>query len=468
MSTQIFVASTAFGLATVVAAIEDDCWSAPDRRILITCNNAAFPEATGGLLDTPGVDKLLGHFDQVYDYNAVIAPQHPSVWRPAAADLPLLQRFFAATWQVPADEDVILVVESIHVPPARTLCQIFPDARIDVYADGLMTYGPTRDGLFTHVGFRVDRLLHLDLVPGVEPLVLREWRVKPLPISTERFRDVISRMAAESPALITTAAPGTVAVLLGQYLSDAGILTVEEELELHRDLIRGAVRAGFSKLIFKPHPTAAETDYDQLLADAAEAGAELVVHREPDLVETWFSHAGIGLVAGCFSTALITASGLYRLPAARAGTELLLERVRPYENSNRIPVTIAHAALPELAGYQAGATGPGVDGPIGIGQIVQLVGYCMQSSRVPELRPVAVRVLTDHWDGAARVYVKRRRLTILDLPGKLPPRRLKAKPKPRPVRNTVKKLVGPRVAAIIRDRRRALRGLFRRRALRSA
>ncbi len=272
MSTQIFVASTAFGLATVVAAIEDDCWPTPDRRILITCNNAAFPEATGGLLDTPGVDKLLGHFDHVYDYNAAIAPQHPSIWRPAAAELPMLQRFFAATWQVPADEDVILVVESIHVPPARTLCQIFPDARIDVYADGLMTYGPTRDGLFTHVGFRVDRLLHLDLVPGVEPLVLREWRVKPLPISTDRFRDVISRMAAEAPTMITTAAPGTVAVLLGQYLSDAGILTAEEELELHRDLIRGAVRAGFTKLIFKPHPTAAETDYDRLLADAAEAG----------------------------------------------------------------------------------------------------------------------------------------------------------------------------------------------------
>jgi hypothetical protein len=452
-----------------VAAIEDDCWPAPDRRILITCNNAAFPEATGGLLDTPGVDKLLGHFDDVYDYNAVIAPQHPSIWRPAAAELPMLQRFFAATWQVPADEEVILVVESIHVPPARTLCQIFPDARIDVYADGLMTYGPTRDGMFTAVGFRIDRLLHLDLVPGVKPLVLHEWRVKPLPISTDRFRDVISRMAAESPTMITTAAPGTVAVLLGQYLSDAGILTIEEELELHRDLIRGAVRAGFTKLIFKPHPTAAETDYDRLLADAAEAGVELVVHRDPDLVETWFSHPGIGLVAGCFSTALVTASALYRLPAARTGTELLLERVRPYENSNRIPVTIAHAALPELATYQPGQVGPGSDGPVGVGRIVQVVGYCMQASRVPELRPVAVRVLAEHWDGALRVYLKRRRLTVLDLPGKLSPRRRTAKPKPRrPVRTAVKRLVGPRVATIIRERRRALNRLLRGRTLRSA
>lgn len=465
MTTQIFVASTAFGLATVVAAIEDDCWPTPDRRILITSNNAAIPEATMPVIDTPGVDKLLDHFDRVYDYNEIIAPLHPSLWRPAATDLPLLQRFFADAWGV-AGEELVLVVESIHVAPARTLCQLFPDAQIDVYADGLMTYGPTRDGMFTQVGFRIDRLLHLDLVPGTKPLVLKEWSVPARPISTARFREVIGRMATGAPAMITGAAPGTVAVLLGQYLSDVGILTPEEELDLHRELIRGAIRAGFRSLIFKPHPSAGETSADPLIIEATDLGAELVVHREPELVETWFEQPGIGLVAGCFSTALLTAAGLYELPAARTGTELVMERVRPYENSNRIPATIAHAALPELTTYRPGAVGPGVDGPVTIEQIVQLVGYCMQSTRVPELRGVATRVLEEHWD-TVRGYVKRRRLTILDLPGKLPPRRKRPKRR-RPVRNGLKRLLGPRLTAAIRTRRRALRQAIRGRAVSAA
>ena len=56
------------------------------------------------------------------------------------------------------------------------------------------------------------------------------------------------------------------------------------------------------------------------------------------------------LVVGCFSTALLTASALYGLPVARIGTELLLERLAPYQNSNRVPVTIVDALLPGPGG----------------------------------------------------------------------------------------------------------------------
>lgn len=56
--------------------------------------------------------------------------------------------------------------------PAQALCRIFGDARIDVYADGLMSYGPTRTTLPGMVAGRIERLLHLDLVPGVTPLLL--------------------------------------------------------------------------------------------------------------------------------------------------------------------------------------------------------------------------------------------------------------------------------------------------------
>ena len=65
------------------------------------------------------------------------------------------------------------------------------------------------------------------------------------------------------------------------------------------------------------------------------------------------------LVVGCFSTALLTAAALLRLPVARIGTEPLLDRLTPYQNSNRVPVTIVDALLPDLADAAAVA----VDGP---------------------------------------------------------------------------------------------------------
>jgi len=55
-------------------------------------------------------------------------------------------------------------------------------------------------------------------------------------------------------------------------------------------------------------------------------------------------------VIGCFSTALTTASAFFGIPVARVGTDLLLERITPYENSNRVPLTVIDAACPTREG----------------------------------------------------------------------------------------------------------------------
>ena len=54
-------------------------------------------------------------------------------------------------------------------------------------------------------------------------------------------------------------------------------------------------------------------------------------------------------MVGCFSTAMLTASSLYGLPVTRLGTELMLERLSPFQNSNRIPITLVDALIPDLA-----------------------------------------------------------------------------------------------------------------------
>jgi len=441
VTTQVVLASTAFGLATVVAAMEDGAFAEADRRILVLSTNAAVPEVTPDLTGVTGVAGLLARFDAIHSYDAAVAPQHQSGSRPEAAELPLLERYLRREWDV--HDEVHLVVESAWVSRALALCQIFPDARIDVYADGLMSYGPTRNPIPGRVAARIERLLHLDLVPGLPPLLLSELGVPVVLIATDAFRKTMAALEPV-PALIADAPEGSVAVLLGQDLAALGILTESEERDLHLDLVRGAVVAGFRRLVFKTHPTAPLLLTDPMLAEAQRLGVELVVHDTPELVEPWFRHGGVGLVVGCFSTALATASACYDLDTCRVGTRMMLRRLRPYENSDRLPVTIIHATTRD-----AFSDGPPTARRVPLGGVVRTVGYCMQPGRYPGLRAEAERMLAEH-PKLLRPYVSRRRLAELGLPVPALPRRSDG----RRVRRGVRRVLGPRLSRRVARRLR--------------
>lgn len=286
--------------------------------------------------DIAGVPELIRQFDAVYDYNACIEPQHPSIWRPRPGDLPLWARQFRLLWNLGAD-DLHLVVESIQVNPAQALCSIFGDARIDIYADGLMSHGPTRTALPEMVACRIERLLHLDLVPGHTPLLLGERHVPTTVISSESFRAVVKTMVAERAAFTGN---DRVALIVGQYLSASGFLNEDEELDLYAAMVSGCADAGYTSVAFKPHPSAQNSQLARLDDVARTRGVQLILGEERELAEAWFERGGVELVVGFFSTALLTASQLYGLPVARLGTELMLERLTPFHNSNRIPVTL--------------------------------------------------------------------------------------------------------------------------------
>lgn len=447
MTTQVVLASTAFGLATVVAALEDGTFGGADRRILVVSNNATLPELAPDLTEVAGAEGLLARFDAVHSLNAAIAPQHPSAWRPRPVDLPILERFLRREWRLTGD--LQLVVESIWVNPAMALCQIFAEARIDVYADGLMSYGPTRNPIPGLVACRIERLLHLNLVPGLRPILLSEFGVPAVVLATEAFRKTIAGLEPTSAAMteLARAPAGSVAVLLGQYLAPLGILSAEEERSLHLALVRAAVAAGFDRLMFKPHPSAPTLVAAPLVAEARRLGAELDVHEAPELVEGWFRSGGVGLVVGCFSTALATAASCYDLQTCRVGTRLLLRRLRPYPNSNRVPVAIIHATTPSPTARHAATARSGPP----LADLLATVSYCMQPGRYPGLRSDAERVLT-RYGKPLRPYVSRRRLVELDLPAPPPPR-----PPDGPARRAAKRVLGPRLS------RRIARQLHRRR-----
>ncbi|WP_274561564.1 alpha-2,8-polysialyltransferase family protein [Streptomyces spiramyceticus] len=413
-TTQIFFASTLYGAATLAAAIDSDCFGRADRRLLLVSNNAATPETTPSLDEMPGFERLRGRFDGLLSWNETIAPFHPGAWAPRADDIPLWERHLRLLWGL-GDDTVELIVESIQVNPALALTQLFTDAPLDVYADGLMSYGPTRNKIDPLVGTRVRRLLHLDLVPGLEPLLLGEYGVTPEVVPTEAFLKVLTELSDAERELDL---PADAALLLGQYLSALSILTAEEEEELHVTMLRGAVTRGHRRIVFKPHPTAPARWSRMLEREAESLGVELTVLDHPLLAEVLYQRIRPALVVGCFSTALLTASTFYSIPVARTGTDRLLERLAPYQNSNRVPVTIVDALVPDLAG--AGPEEGDHTAPPDLAGLVRAVGFAMQPQIRADLRPAAERYLAEHLNGSTWRYFKRRRLTTLALPGAIP------------------------------------------------
>lgn len=447
MTTRIFLASTLYGTATLAAAVDAGCFAPAGRTILLLSNNAQNPETTPGPADMPGFGRLRARFDEVRSWNEAIAPFHPGSWTPQPDDLPLWERYLRLLWELPPDEEVELVAESVQVVPALAVTTIFTGARVDLYADGLMSYGPTRNKLDPLLGTRIERLLHLDLVPGLRPLLLTEFDVPQELVPTPAFLKVLAELAQDAPE--TGPLPEGSALLLGQYLSALGILDADEEEELHVRMLGGAVGLGHRRVVFKPHPTAPARFSRRLEEEAERLGVELTVLEVPLLAEVLFQRLRPALVVGCFSTALLTAASCYGLPVARTGTELLLDRLSPYENSNRVPVTLVDALLPELADR------PAVQAQVLDAEAAQLppllaaVGFAMQPKIYPGLRPAAEVFLAAHLEDHARRYFKRRRLTSLALPGGVP-EQLGFLP-----RNATVRKVAKRARAL---KRRAVRG----------
>lgn len=403
--THLFEVSTLYGLATLNAALRAGLFADAGRKVLICSNNAAVPEAVADLPESPAFARLAQPFDQVVSYNEAISPLHPSAWTPSEAEMPLWERYFRMTWGL-GDEPVHLVVESIQVAPAQSLAWSFPQASIDVYADGLMSYGPTRNKILSELGSRIERLLYLDLVPGLQPLLLEEFPVQRQIIDSEQFRTVLTELAEDAP-LPSTQEP--FALLLGQYLAPLGLISIAEEEALHTGMLEAAHARGFRSVVFKPHPTAPAALAGPMRARAEELGVATEVFTEPVLAETLYQRCAIELVVGCFSTALMTAQSLYELPVVRIGTETVLGALQPFPNSNRIPLVIIDSLV----------DGPDSPARLDVAELtglVRSVGFVMQPEVLSHRRAEVADWLWEHGEAEARFFPVVR-LGELDLPG---------------------------------------------------
>ncbi|MFE1936301.1 polysialyltransferase family glycosyltransferase [Streptomyces sp. NPDC059474] len=424
-TTQLFVACTQYAAVTVTAAIRSGLFGerSAHRRVLVVSDPSTLPEVGTPLDRMPGFEALRPEFDAVHSWNDFIQPFHPGHWSPRDQDTLLWERALRRTWGLGRGA-VEIACESIQGATAQAMARIFQDSPLHIYADGLMSYGPTRGPVDPSVGARIKRLLYVDLVPGLRPLLLAELGVEPMTVPTEAMKETLTELSrAAGPCAILESADAPV-LLLGQYLSAIGVLSPHEEQQLHLRMLRGAARIGHKSVVFKPHPSAPPGWSRALERDAEHLGVEFRTLDTPVLAEVVCQRLRPALIVSCFSTALFTASCLYGLPVARVGTGTLLERLTPYQNSNRVPVTIVDALLPDLEDGDSGTWWfPGEDQVQDtVGDLVRAVGFVMQPEHHSDLRPIAERYLSRHLNSHTWRYFKRQRLTRLGLPGAAPAR----------------------------------------------
>ncbi|MGV9194194.1 polysialyltransferase family glycosyltransferase [Microbacterium sp. MC2] len=412
--TQVFVLNSAYGLMTAVAAMDaGEVPPADGDRILLTVNAATTPETVADLEASPHLRSLIARFDHVESVGALVAPTLPTRWEPDVEELVLLERLLRRAWGI-GDGAVELFLQSPQVAPALTVLRLFPTAPVTIIGDGLMTYAPLRRRLPHTLTGRVGSVVYADVVPGVTPLLLA-GTARPAPLPVDRFRAVVDEVAvhtADADLDVLATSPMPTVLILGQYLAALGLMSAAEEQEMQRRMVDEARRFVPERIVFKPHPSAPPALAAAVADRAAQLGLAFETYTGAVPAEVVAARLHVtGVVAG-FSTALPTLRALYGTPPAAVGTEVLLQRLDPYENSNRIPVTIVDALTRSPSPYAA---------PGRLQHLVDAVGFAMQPRVAASLRPRAETLLGE-LDAVERDrYFAPARLTELRLPGAPPP-----------------------------------------------
>ncbi|WP_136041347.1 MULTISPECIES: polysialyltransferase family glycosyltransferase [unclassified Microbacterium] len=403
--TQLFALHSAYGLATAAAAIDAGLLGHDGgaERILAPFTSSRVPETAVGIADDPVLGPLRTRFDRVEPLEELLGPLHPSGWEPAEADLPMLERLFERAWRLDPRE-LELFVQSPQVAPARTLMALFPHARITIMGDGLMTYSPMRVRLPYAVAARIERVVHADVVPGVRPLV-GSPRAEVVPVPPAAFAAVLRETDAGGPGADDDV-PSV--LVLGQYLSALGLMTPAAEIDLQKQLIDRAARWSPQRIVFKPHPAAPPLVTAAVRDRAHVHGIDFVEYRGPLAAELLAERLDALAVVAGFSTALPTVHTLFGRAIGSAGNDRMLAALTPFENSNRIPVTLVDALTRDDSPY---------DDPDRLQLLVDAVGYAMQPENAAHLRARAEELLRGLDPVERDRYFAPRRLAELRLPG---------------------------------------------------
>ena len=181
-----------------------------------------------------------------------------------------------------------------------------------------------------------------------------------------------------------------------------------------------------------------------MLEQAAELGIKLEIYTGALSAEILALKLEPLAVFSSFSTALATCSQLFRIPAHAVGTNDLLQQLAPFENSNRIPLSIVDALY-------ARKIQPGPQ----LQELLNAISYAMQPKRLASLQGETHSYLATHPVERGR-YFKQRRLHSLALPNTLPPRSLSRGLAPRQLPQRIRRVAKRGVVRSVRFLHRQL------------
>ncbi len=413
----LYVVSNILSAAVAVATLDGSGADSAARheRILVVVNNSLAPELALPWHQTAAARALLGRFDRAVYLNELLHPFHPGAWNPRPEDLPILERLARSQWRLGTDE-VHLVADSITEMPGSTIADIFHTARVSVVSSGLSAYGPTPGSQPLSVVQRLENHIFLDLLPGVRPLLLAEHGLELKPVPLSAYMSVIAEMTRGVEGILgelVVAHDTPTALVIGQHLSTFELISADDELELHLEMMAAALSRGARRVLFRPHPACPPTLALHMRHYAREGGIELAILPGSLPAEVVAGKVPLECAVSCDSAALIALAEAFGIAPVSVGTELLLQRMAPFQNQHRMAATVVDAITRDDTPYA---------NPIEVQRLIDMVAYCMQPKVLPHFRAEAESLLLQMPYEERRRYVKKRRLSALGLPpGEEPP-----------------------------------------------
>ncbi len=315
----------------------------------------------------------------------------------------------AAVAELGRDDDVELVVGTGTLTVGRELTRRFGDAPVSLLAAGASAYGPTWGALQGRLAKRVRQVLHVDLVPGLEPLLLAERSVPSHPVPAADVRAAAATLPAPDPV------PDPTTLVLGRSAPWAGALDRDVSTALLVAMVQRCSEAGHTRLVLLLDKDAPPRVRKQLDKAARAARADLTVVTGQKPVEAWLALDGVGLVVGTATEDLLVARSVFGHRVAQLDSEVVIKNLRPFDDPRRTAATLVGATVPDLRSWTSTPGGEDVR-PVDLTGLMATVAYAMQPGLLVDRRAAAIGFLEVHPD-VRRRFVRKRRLSELRLPG---------------------------------------------------
>jgi hypothetical protein len=315
----------------------------------------------------------------------------------------------ASVAELAGDDDVELVVGTSTAGVGRALTRRFDGAPVTLLAAGAAAYGPAPAALQGRLAKRVRQVLHVDLVPGLPPVLLTERSVPTRAVPVADLRTAAASLPSPDPV------PDPTTLVIGRSGPWVGALDSEAQTALLVAMVQRCSEAGHSRILVLLDPDAAPRTHRQLDKAARAARADLSVVTGDTPVEAWLALDGISLVVGSATEDLLVARSVFDRRVAQLDTEVVVKRLTPFDDPRRTAATLVGATVPDLRTWTSTPGGEEVR-PVDLPGLMATVAYAMQPGLLAERRAGAIGYLEVHPD-VQRRFVRRRRLSELRLPG---------------------------------------------------